>query len=235
MSKWDDLQLQEFLILNPKMRLTQFGDESITIEGEYDLHAQMESFKPIHESYKLIISFPKEYPRAVPTVIETDHRIPRIPMYHTYNGSGAFKDGTFCLGSEIKLKSILFETPKVLDFVDDILNPFLYSISYKLKYDIYPNGDLDHGEAGLIDDYEHLFQVSGKHSVLRVLDALGKRKRVANKLLCPCGCKKRLGKCEFRFTLEKWRYLDKRRWFRKHLVESFTSVEIVRKKKNKKI
>lgn len=234
MSKWEYLQLQEFLTLNPKMRLTQFGDESITIEGEYDLHAQMDNFQPIHESYKLIIFFPKEYPRAVPTVIEIEQRIPRAPMYHTYSG-GDFKDGTFCLGSEIKLKSILFETPNILDFFDKILNPFLYSISYKLKYDIYPNGDLDHGEAGLIDDYEHLFQVSGKSSVLMVLHALGKRKRVANKLSCPCGCRKRLGKCKFRFTLEKWRYLDKRRWFRKHLLESFTPIKIVRKKKNKKM
>lgn len=219
MSKWDQLELQKFLASNPKMRLTHFGDETVSIEGDYDVNAQMEGFNPIHDSYALKISFPEKYPRVVPTVIETELRIPRDPEYHTY------RDGSFCLGSEIKLKAILCETPNISDFVEKILDPFLYSISYKLKYDDYPNGDLDHGEAGLIDDYECLFRVNGKSSVLRVLAALGKRKRVANKLQCPCGCGKRLGTCDFRFSLKKWRHLDKRRWFREYLSKSFTPID----------
>lgn len=228
MSKWERLELQKYLASNPKMRLTHFGNETITIEGEYDVNAQMEGFNPIHATYALKILFPREYPRVIPTVIETEHRIPRESEYHTYN------NGSFCLGSEINLKVILFETPNIADFVERILDPFLYSISYKLKYDYYPNGDLDHGEAGLIEDYERLFHVNKKSSVLSVLAALGKRKRVANKLPCPCGCGKKLGKCEFRFTLEKWRCLDKRSWFREHLSKSFTPIEIPKRKKRQR-
>lgn len=216
MSKWEDLELQSFLALNPKMRLTHFGNEAIIIEGEYDIGAQMEGFNQIHDTYALKVSFSKEYPRAIPTVIETENRIPKDPKYHTYS------DGSFCLGSEINLKAILFDTPNVSDFIEKIVAPFLYSISYKLKYDEYPNGELEHGESGLIDDYEHLFRVNGKPSVLKVLAALGKRKRVANKILCPCGCGKKLGKCEFRFTLEKWRCLDKRQWFRDYYSKFFS-------------
>ena len=229
MLKWERFQLQKFLTLNSKMRLTQFDNEVITIEGEYELNAQMPGFKPIHDSYQLKILFPKNYPKVVPTVFETEHNIIREPEYHTY------KDGSFCLGSEIKLKSILFETPNISDFFSEILDPFLYSVTYKLKYDQYPNGDLDHGEAGLIDDYEDLFHVEGKSSVLKVLNALGKRKRVANKLPCPCGCKNRLGKCIFRLTLENWRQLDKRSWFREHLSQSFTVMKKLKRKKKNKI
>jgi len=41
---------------------------------------------------------------------------------------------------------------------------------------------LAHGEEGLIDDYEDMFGISRKLSVLRALNALGKQKREANKL-----------------------------------------------------
>lgn len=199
----------------------------MVIEGEYDLHAKMSGFNAISDSFQLKVSFPKEYPRAIPKVIESAKRLPRDSAYHTYS------DGSFCLGSEIHLKKILHRNSDVTNFFDEILVPFLYSVSYKLKYDIYPNGDLAHGEAGLIDDYERIFRVEGKANVMRVLAALGKRKREANKLLCPCGCGQRLGKCEYRFFLKKWRLLDRRRWFRDHLSQAFKPIE--KPKKNKRV
>lgn len=201
------------------------GDDGIVIEGEYDLHAQMSGFNAINDSYKLKVVFPKEYPRIIPKVTESANRLPRDSAYHTY------KDGSFCLGSEIHLKKILHKNSAITAFFDEILVPFLYSVTYKIKYDIYPNGDLEHGEAGLIDDYERLFNVTGKSSVLKVLEILGKRQRVANKCPCPCGCGVRLGKCDFRFTLIKWRSLDKRVWFRNHLSKSFTPEEKPKRQK----
>ena len=209
------------------MRLAVFGQESITIEGDYSINAQMEGFKAVKDSYQLRINFPKEYPRSLPTVIDTENRIPRRPDYHTYD------DGSFCLGSEIKLKSILFDAPSVIDFANKILDPFLYAVSYRLKYNVYPFGELDHGESGLIDDYQRLFNVKGKGSVLLGLAALGKRKREANKLLCPCRCGVRLGRCDFRFYLQKFRLLDRKRWFRDHLSDSFTAIEKPKKRKRR--
>jgi hypothetical protein len=223
MSKWDDLKLQEFLSFHPKMRLAEFGGH-VVIEGDYDLDAEMEGFEAIHDSFKIKISFTATYPRDLPTVIETDSFIPRVSDYHTYS------DGSFCLGSDIKLKSILHDFPTVPDFADRILNPFLYAVSYKIRHGIYPFGELDHGEKGLIDDYQSLFGVEGKEAVLTVLTALGNRKRVANKLRCPCGCGQRLGRCGYRVGLQKYRRIAKRRWFRTHF-SKFTPVE--KPKKNK--
>ena len=226
MPKWEDFSLQQFLASHPKMRLSKYGTNLLIIEGEYDVNAQMKGFNAIHETYSLKISFSIGYPRVIPIVIETKDKIPKGSENHTY------VNGSFCLGSEIKLKKILSESPSIPDFATKILDPFLYSISYKLKYNKFPNGELAHGEAGLVDDYECMFQVNGKASVLGALAALAKRKRVANKLLCPCQCGERLGKCEFRFSLEKWRGLDKRRWFKEHLTKSFSP--IAKKRKNHK-
>ena len=206
------------------MRLLEYGDQ-LVIKGIYRLNAQMDGFKHIDELYDLKITFPKGFPRDIPIVIEEGGAFPRNPSYHTY------KDGSLCLGSDIKLKSVLSNAPNILGFIKGILDPFLYSVSYKVKYDEFPNGELAHGEAGLIDDYEKMFEIEGKVSVVRVLTALGKRKRDANKIFCPCGCGYRLGRCDYRFKLIQWRKLARRRWFRKHIFESFSPIVKPKKKK----
>ena len=198
---------------HPKMRLTEYNVERVVVEGEYLLNAKMDGYEVIQDTYKLQITFPAHYPRSLPRVNELDKRIPRKSDYHTYD------DGSFCLGSEIKIKSILFDHPLITEFIEKILNPFLYAVSYRLQFNIYPFGELDHGEKGLVDDYIHLFNVPDKASVLQVLGALGKRKRVANKMRCPCGCGNRIGKCNYRFNLQHWRRLERLRWFRNHLKE----------------
>ena len=208
------------------MRLIELSAQQVVLEGEYEIDAQMQGFEPIKNTYQLQIVFPADYPKSLPAVRESEKTIPRTADYHTYG------DGSFCLGSDIKLKSIVFEYPAVTDFVEKILDPFLYAVTYKVKHDIYPFGDLDHGESGLIDDYQRLFNVKGKAAVLLVLSALGKRKREANKLPCPCGCKHRIGKCDFRFGLQRWRKLDRRRWFREHF-SKFTPIEKPKKPKHR--
>ena len=225
--KFDLPELLEFLKLYPSMRLVNMTERQAVVSGVYSLNAHMDGFKTVSKNYSLRITIPRDYPRSIPTVYETDAKIPRILEYHTY------KDGSFCLGSEIKLKSILYEYPTLRDFAEKILNPFLYAVTYKILYGIYPFGELDHGEAGLVDDYQELFGVEGKASVLRVLVALGKRKRLANKLRCPCDCGSRISECDFRFRLVNWRQLAKRRWFRKHL-GSFSPVAKPKKLPNKR-
>jgi hypothetical protein len=213
MSKWSSLKLQDFLSSHPQMRLVEFCDEQIIVEGDFSLNAQMDGYQAIHGTHKIRITFPPQYPRILPKVVQLDNRIPKHIDYHIY------PDGSFCLGSDIKLKSILHDHLTALDLVEKVVTPFLYKIVHKLKYGIAPCGELDHGEAGLIDDYQRLFKVRNKSCVLQVLSVLGKRKRDANKLLCPCGCGNRLRKCSYRFSLPQWRRLERRRWFRKHLSE----------------
>lgn len=225
MKKWEDLGLQKFLTLNPNMRLSRFDHSGVCIQGEYAFSAKKNGFNDIQDSFSIRVYFSKGYPNEIPLVTEINKAIPKLPKYHIND------DSSFCLGSGIRLKKILSENKDILFFFKRVIEPFLYSISYKLKYDEFPNGELRHGENGLIDDYEQIFSVKGKQSVLTVLSILSCRKRVANKLPCPCGCKKRVGKCSFRFTLNKFRKLATRRWFKTHLAQSFTPIIIEKKKK----
>lgn len=230
MPKWDELNLSGFIASQSNMRLVSYDDAEITLAGTYRCQAQKAGHYAIDENYALTIHFPPRYPEAIPTVIETGGRITRHPDFHTY------KDGSFCLGSDIRIRDIVRENPRLTDFAEKILDPFLYSVSHKIRYGDYPYGELAHGEPGLIDDYELLFHVQGKKSVLGVLQALGVRKRVANKLPCPCpcACGRRLGRCDFRFQVEVWRKLARRRWFRLHLEDCFTPLEKAKRKKQKK-
>lgn len=228
MSKWDDLGLNDFLTSRPTMRIVSYSDLEIGLVGDYRCRAGKKGQPAIDETYTLSIRFPPRYPDDIPVVTETGGRITRHQDFHTY------KDGSFCLGSDIRIKAIIRERPRLTEFADRILDPFLYSISCKIKFGAFPYGELAHGEPGLIDDYEQLFGITGKKAVLGVLNALGKRKRIANKLACPCACGHRLGKCDFRFTIAEWRTLARRRWFRHHLKECFTPVEKVKHKKPKR-
>lgn len=220
------LQLEDFLSRNPSLRISNFESNIIELEGGYYLDAQMEGFEHICDDFELRIRFSRRYPSELPKVFETAGKIPRNADHHV-NG-----DGSLCLGSDIKLKSILIKDHRVCAFGSQILDPFLYSLSYKIRHGVFPYGELAHGEDGLIEDYENLFGVNGKSAVLGVISALGARKRVANKMRCPCGCHQRLGRCDFRFHIAQWRDLGRRRWFRQHL-EHFQPIERPLKKRKK--
>jgi len=208
---WDEIQLEDFLSQNPGMRIGAFRDDSITIEGEYRIRASMSGAREIEKTFSLRLSVSRKFPREVPRVSETRGQIPETCDHHINH------DGSFCLGSEINVKSILSESPNLQAFSDRILTPFLYSVSHKILFGSFPYGDLSHGEEGLIEDYQEIFRVQDKASVLLALRALSMRKRVANKLPCPCNCGSRLGKCDYRFLINQWRKLDRRRWFKRHL------------------
>lgn len=201
----------EFLATRPKLRLTNLTVKSIVIEGDFDIDAKIEGFDTIKDTYKLRIELNSNFPREIPIVFELENKIPSNEDFHVN------QNRSLCMGSEIRLKSILHQAPSLETFAKEILEPYLYSISHKLQNDYFPIGELKHGIAGLIQDYEKLFNVKGECAVFRVLEILGSKERNANKLLCPCGCGDRLGKCNFRFSLEAWRRLDSKEWYREHL------------------
>ena len=200
----------EFLALRPKLRLIKLTDNRIVIEGDFDIDAKINGFETIKDSYKLRITLTGNFPHEIPIVYELESKIPKKEDFHVNS------NGSLCMGSEIRLKSILHQSPSLENFAKRILEPYLYSISYKQQNGCFPVGELKHGAAGLIQDYEELFNVKGKYAVLSVLEILGSKERNANKLPCPCGCGNRLGRCDFRVSLKTLRKLESREWYREH-------------------
>src|SRR5690554_4559133 len=211
MVSWDGIGLEEFLSETPSMRLTGMNDEELVLEGTYEINAIVDGWNHIHDSFALKMVVNRRYPRVIPKVYETEGKIPPKSEHHIN------PDGSFCLGSELRVKDIASKFPGLDQFAQRLLIPFLYSVSHKIRYNSYPYGDLDHGHDGLYDDYQKMFNVDSKPAVKAVMKALGRRKREANKLPCPCGCDRRLGRCDYRYFLGRFRKLERRRWFRSHL------------------
>jgi hypothetical protein len=202
MKHWKAVGLETFLSAYPNIRLVDVHADKVELQGEYQLKAQLAGSRFIERTFSLKIVCPSDYPRALPVVFDTAGYFPRNQDFHTYS------DGSFCLGSDLKIKSILKADSSLTTFFEKIVVRFLYSVSHRVEF--------------------------GNASVLRALKALGLRKREANKLPCPCGCGDRLGSCDYRFVLNEFRQVERRRWFRDHLQEAFTPIEKPKRRVGKK-
>ena len=227
MQQWDRIGLEEFLGSHPRIRIAEINDDSVVLEGHYQLRAQLAGSRLVNQTYQLRFVCPRDYPKTLPKVFEEGKYFPRDQEFHTYS------DGSFCLASEIKIKSLIRDDHSLTAFFEKIIDPFLYAVTHRIEFGNFPYGELAHGEQGLIDDYGEMFGLSGKLSVLRALQALGKRKRDANKLPCPCGCGLRLGRCHYRFMFNQFRSIERRSWFRLHLTESIRPFEKLQKTNKK--
>lgn len=227
MRHWNALGLEDFLAAHPRIRIKDVDDERLVLAGEYHLKAQLPGSQLVERTYRLTLVCPSDYPAKLPTVIDEEQYFPRNQEYHTYG------DGSFCLGSELKIKSLLKDDHSLSVFYSEIVDGFLYAVTHRIEYGNFPYGELKHGEQGLVDDYGEMFGVSGKLAVVRAIHALGKRKREANKLPCPCGCGLRLGRCDYRLVLNGFRNIERRRWFRWHLKDSFKPIKKPKKARRK--
>jgi hypothetical protein len=207
-----DLGLQAFLKDYPHMSIKPTMDSMVLIQGKFWFSAKAKERPEITDSYSLRISVSPEFPGTIPKVAELDAKIPRTGEFHVN------ADASLCLGSPLRLLLKLSKNPSLSGFAADCLVPYLYAISHKLRF----GGELlfselPHYREGEIQDYIDLFGLSVPEQVYAVIALLGMKKRRANKLTCPCGCKTRLGRCRFNRRLHEFRRLASRSWFREQL------------------
>jgi len=202
--------IQEFLQDYPRMAIRPASaGSSVTLSGIFDFSAKSNSEDEITDSYRLRILVPSAFPRSLPEVTETGHRIPRNGEHHVN------PDGTLCLGAPLRLLWQLSLKPTLSGFAEKCLVPYLYAISYKLKFGAdLPFNELQHGPPGELSDYADLFGLNEPEQARAALRLLTMKKRHANKCPCPCGCGRRLGKCSFNDKLRKFRDLADRNWFK---------------------
>ena len=203
--------LEEFLKDYPGMLIAPPKNGSFILSGEFEFSVPSTRLPHIADSYALRIEVPNSFPQVAPLVTETNHKIPRDGKHHVN------PDHTLCLGSPLRLFWKLKRAPTLVGFAEECLVPYLYSISHKLQYGTFPFGELEHGKPGVISDYLDLFGLKSREQVIRALELLGMKKRLANKKLCPCGCGKRLGACRYHIKMVELRELASRPWFRQHL------------------
>ncbi len=210
----DKLGINAFLTQYPLMSLRPSIKNIIVFEGHIDFYCECNNSEPVQGRFKIRIEVNPTFPDSIPDVFEIGNKIPKSLDYHTYS------DGKLCLGSPIRLRVIIKKNPTISGFVQKCIIPHLYSCSIKLKNGgQFVAGELKHGKLGLYDDYKSIFNTDSNKQILSTLTALSNKKRIANKRSCPCGCGKRLGACKFHLSINEYRNVAPRSWFKKHYFE----------------
>ena len=198
------------MALRPSMRageLVLVGNLDFTVNDE------------VTDSFRLEIILGTDFPKSVPRVTEIGARIPREGEFHIN------PDKTLCLGSPLRLHLVAAECVDFNKFAEKAIVPFLYGAARKLRDGgRFVNGELAHGNPGVIADYQELLGLDNPLRVVFALRYLATRRRHANKLVCPCGCKRRLGRCELHHRLNRLRALKPRSWYARHAKELETSL-----------
>jgi len=201
--------IDSFLYDYPRMLLLPLNEGSICLKGIYEFQAVFGDKPTIHDEYSIHIEIPKDFPFHLPVVKEIGGKIPANADNHINS------DGSICLGSPINLLKKIHSNPTLNTFAKKCITPYLYAMSYKSKYGgdlIF--GELSHGVMGLFEDYKELFNVKNEEAVFRTLDILASKKREANKKICPCGCNRKSGQCNFRKNLIEFRGMASRNYYK---------------------
>jgi hypothetical protein len=184
------LEVSQVLLRYPGLRIVPSRDGTLLLRGTLAFTAEGPERRAVTDSYEIVISVRDDYPDLLPSVHETGGRI--SSTFHRLEGNA------LCLGSPIRLWLMIQRRPSLLDFVERVIIPYLYGHSlHELGLDM-PFGELSHGGPGLLDDLAEMLGLPDPDDARRWLDAARKKKRVANKLVCPCGSNARLGRCHNR-------------------------------------
>jgi hypothetical protein len=205
MKNWNKIGIADFLRNNPGMTFAALSSKQAMLEGTYHLSAYHPAGGNVDKDYNLRIEIPVSFPREVPIVREINYLIPRDNNHHINRGTDSL-----CLGSRIKILQKIYENPTISGFVEKCVVPLLYAA----VLDDFVFGELEHGYRGILEDYKEIFSVSTSTQVLGILFCLSRKKRFANKQLCPCGCGHRLGKCKIHNTINNIRRLSFRNSFK---------------------
>lgn len=149
-----------------------------------------ELFLPDGDSYEVNIEL-GNYPNLFPTVYETGGRIPKKMDRHIYPDSGSCCFTTRAK-SQILLKTII---KSLLNFIDEILIPYLENNSYYEINKKYFTEEYSHGKYGIIEGYKDILQIDDTIKVAKAIVRAVKNKKLIVHQNCYCGSGKRLRKC----------------------------------------
>ena len=195
-----------FLHAYPGMALAPAMGGATVFAGSFDFEASSEGVE-VKERYDLRIEV-GSYPEELPKVFETGGRIPHNVDDHVFESSGRL-----CLGSELRLRQILGPKLNLVTFADKCIVPFLYGATRRKSEGRFVLGELQHGNAGLYEDYQAIMGLKTDAAVRAALRILATKPSAADRHPCPCGCGKRVVQCDFRNRIAELRCLAPRKVF----------------------
>lgn len=197
--------IDDFLERYSGLAIVPSSSSGLVLQGELVFDVIADDGR-LSDAYEVKIVVPSDFPKEPPVVQETADRIKK--EFHRN------PDGSLCLGSPLRILTLLEGAPTLVGFTESCVVPFLYAHSFLERHGVLPFGELAHGSTGALKDYRDLFNVETTEASLEMLFLLTLPKRVANKKPCPCGSGRRVGSCHHGL-LNGLRRLQSRSWFQK--------------------
>lgn len=140
----------------------------------------------IKDNYEVEINIPRDYPCSIPQAREIGEKIPKD--FHRTAG------GALCLETPFTAWETFHKDEMLLNFVDNLLVPYLFSHSSFKTSGKMPLGERAHGAQGVLDDYKTRFDVTDDIAAFNLLRILAEDIYKGH-LLCPCGAQRKLRDC----------------------------------------
>ncbi len=177
-------------------------------KGVLDFHATYNDVA-ISESYQVAILVPEDFPAKFPAIAETGGRIQSIARKYNITdlrGLHCNPNNLFlCLCVKQEEKTRLPAESKFIDYIDELVVPYFYGLTFFDQHGAWPWGEWSHGVLGVL---EHYSENSAEQSVKSILE-LGPTiksdeewkyytfqiRKPSAKKLCVCGSKKAISGC----------------------------------------
>jgi hypothetical protein len=199
-------ELYDTLEKYPKLKWNSKG----YLYGTIDLYHQYGNFTA-NDSFEVMIGASGDYPNSPPALIETGgrtkqiadkYKITNLQDLHCNKRDGS---GTACLCAKQEYKTRFPIGSDLVVFVDDLVIPYLYALSYFDVHGEWPEwGERSHGLLGLFEAHHEIDNVT-REDVLDLIKLIKsvvdwtyyhKQLRKPNpSSSCPCGNKKSFESC----------------------------------------
>lgn len=157
----------------------------VKLQGELEFTASFEDIEII-DSFSVSIDFPTNYPDTVPFTYETGDKIP--DDYHKNPNK------SLCIAPPLDVIQKFSSDPCILNYINNLLIPYLYRFSFIKKFGRAPFGEYAHGSLGLLEYYTEFLGSTNIQALCKMISIVLERSYRGH-LLCPCGSKKKLRNC----------------------------------------
>lgn len=188
MNNTNNTLIQIFLKKNPGIS-SHIEKEMVVLDGKYRFEGISKNVV-YDEPVFMRLEIPSSYPNDIPRLFIRD-----LPDGFSH----VYLDNSCCIGSIGEVIRFLALKPKIDEFFNEFIDPFIFSVLWYRDYGTYPFGERAHGSDGLLDFYKNDLKMSYSQ-YLKMVEIVSLNKYKGD-LPCFCGSNKKLRDCHGKYIL----------------------------------
>ena len=181
-----EAQIKALLCSYSKLSRAKDSDSTVVIIGSIDVNKCFNDFT-VAQNYKIEVQIPKNEEK-LPNVLDAGHHIMR-DYPHLYS------DRSLCLATETDIRFRYIEGFDLVDWMGTYVENYYYSYEYYQRFGVFPFGERGHGDKGVLETYQEIFDVNSTTAAKNVLSYIVSHKKYRGHHLCPCNSGKKVRDC----------------------------------------